>query len=75
LPPWKFILLDGLAALISVPLWIYVGHLFGSNLEELEVKIRQFQFGVYLILGVIVLAFVGAAIIKRRALKNLPTED
>ena len=72
LPPWKFLLLDGLAALISVPLWIYVGHLFGSNLEELEVKIRQFQAGVYLILGLIVLAFVGAALIKRRALRNLP---
>lgn len=40
-PFWKFFMLDGLAALISVPLWVYVGYLFGANLEELERGLRK----------------------------------
>ena len=74
LSPVKFVALDGFAALISVPLWIYVGYLFGRNMDELEVKIRQFQFGIYIVLAVVVLAFVSATLFKKRALKNLPTE-
>lgn len=29
-----FIALDGLAALLSVPLWVYVGYWFGNNFED-----------------------------------------
>lgn len=32
--PWVFYALDGFAALISVPVWIYVGHWLGENLDE-----------------------------------------
>lgn len=49
-PYWKFFVLDGFAALISVPLWIWVGKVFGDNLDLLEVKIRKFQVGMYSIL-------------------------
>jgi membrane protein DedA with SNARE-associated domain len=63
----KFIALDGLAALLSVPMWVYIGFVFGKNLEELEVKIRQFKFGIYSILALLVIIFVSYAFIKRRA--------
>jgi membrane protein DedA with SNARE-associated domain len=69
--PIKFFALDGVAALISVPLWIWIGFLFGKNLEELEIKIRQFKFGIYGVLGAIVLAYAAYALVKRRAYKNL----
>ena len=72
--PWKFLLLDGLAALISVPLWVYVGYLFGQNLEELEKKIRQFQFGIYLILGLVIAVFIVGHYIKKRAFNKVAAE-
>jgi membrane protein DedA with SNARE-associated domain len=68
---WKFFMLDGLAALLSVPLWVWVGFVFGKNLEELEVKIRQFQFGIYSVLGLLVIIFVAYGLIKRRAYRRL----
>ena len=65
-PFWKFLLLDGFAALISVPLWIYVGYLFGANLEELENVIRHFQVGIYSSLAAIFVAFLGIYFIRKR---------
>ena len=66
---WKFLALDGLAAVISVPLWVYVGFLFGANLVELEKVVRKAQFGIYAGLAVLVLLFVGAYLVKKRYLR------
>lgn len=66
IPYWKFIMLDGLAAVISVPLWVYVGFLFGANLEELERVIRKFQFGIYGVLAGIICFFAVWIFLKRR---------
>lgn len=63
---WVFLGLDGFAALISVPVWVYLGYLFGANLEELEKMTRQFQVGLYSVLGLIVIGFVVTILIKRR---------
>ncbi len=68
---WKFFLLDGSAALISVPLWIWIGHKFGENLEELEVKMRQFQYGIYVSLAVLVVAFFVFAYVKKRYMSKI----
>jgi membrane protein DedA with SNARE-associated domain len=65
-PYWKFLALDGFAAVISVPLWIYVGYLFGANLEELEIVIRQFQFFTYALIGGLLLLFVTFFILRRK---------
>lgn len=67
--PWKFLLLDGTAALISVPLWIYVGYVFGQNLEELEQKIRHVQVGLFGGLAALIFVFVLVALLKRRVRK------
>lgn len=72
--PWKFVALDGFAALISVPLWIYIGYVFGQNLEELEHKIRSVQYGLYAGLLALILVFVGIALFKRRMLKGPVSE-
>lgn len=65
-PAWKFFILDGTAALISVPVWVWVGHLFGENLELLEQKIHHLQIGLYGLLGIILLAIVGVWLVKRK---------
>ncbi|MEZ4741893.1 MAG: DedA family protein [Bdellovibrionota bacterium] len=57
--PWKFFALDGFAAIISVPVWIYVGFVFGKNLEVLQEKISQTTYGLYAVLScIIVIGFV-----------------
>jgi len=68
-PPWKFFLLDGFAALISVPVWVYLGFLFGDNLELLERKIRHLQTGMFL--GLIGIAVAVIAYFKLRRKKSL----
>jgi membrane protein DedA with SNARE-associated domain len=68
-PFWKFLLLDGFAAIISVPLWVYVGYLFGANLEELETVIKKAQFGVYAALFGLIAVFVAAWYAKKRLTK------
>lgn len=70
-PAWKFFALDGLAAAVSVPLWIWVGYMFGTNLEVLEQRMRQFQYGIYGVLAVLLVAFVLLALAKKRFLNNM----
>jgi membrane protein DedA with SNARE-associated domain len=52
LPYWEFLLFDGVAALVSAPLWICIGFYFGSNIEEAA----RFagRFGHYILLAVVV---------------------
>ena len=43
---WKFILLDGTAALISVPIWVYAGYFFANDLNHLLELARKSQIVV-----------------------------
>jgi membrane protein DedA with SNARE-associated domain len=52
---WRFILLDGLAALISVPLWVYLGYLGADNRQWLATWIHRGQGGLWILAGVLVL--------------------
>lgn len=67
---WKFFALDGFAAIISVPIWVHAGFFFGANLEVLEKRIKQLQFGLYLILGIILVLVVSYIFLKRRLLNK-----
>lgn len=63
---WKFFTLDGLAALISVPVWIYIGKIFGENLEILEKEIKKFQIGMYSIVAIILLGLILGVYLKKK---------
>jgi membrane protein DedA with SNARE-associated domain len=56
---WRFLMLDGLAALISVPFWVYLGY-FGANRREwLGTWIRRGQSSLWVLGGVaVVMALV-----------------
>ena len=64
----RFFLLDGLAALISVPIWVYLGYLGADNHEWLAMWIRRGQNGLWVLAGILIVA---AAVLwwrhKRRA--------
>lgn len=67
----RFILLDGLAALISVPLWVYLGYYGAENHEWLIVWLGRSKAGIAVALGVVVLlaaTWFGRRLLRRRAL-------
>lgn len=53
----RFIIMDGLAALISVPVWIYLGEYGAHNIDWLMAKMHSLQSGIFVILG------IGAAVV------------
>lgn len=55
-PLGRFILLDFLAALVSVPIWIYLGWIFGENWEVVIETFKKYQ---WFVIGGIVLLGVG----------------
>ena len=71
-PPLVFFLLDGLAALISVPLWVVGGWYFAKNLDEALHFAKQAQ--LYIIVAVVVM-IAGYFMYKRfyRRRQNNPT--
>ncbi|MCB9229349.1 MAG: DedA family protein [Deltaproteobacteria bacterium] len=63
---WKFFFLDGFAALISVPVWIWIGYVFGANLELLEEKMKQFQIGIYSVLAAVLVLILAFWYVKKK---------
>lgn len=53
----RFLIMDGLAALISVPVWVYLGSYGAENREWLMQKVHQFQSGLFILIG------IGAAVL------------
>lgn len=54
---WQFLLMDGFAALISVPVWIYLGEYGARNIDWLMDKVKDFQSGLFILIG------IGAAVL------------
>lgn len=57
-PFWRFVLLDGVAALISVPLWVWVGYFGAERRDWLLKAIREGQ-GIVIVVAVLIAAVVG----------------
>ncbi|MCC2645519.1 MAG: DedA family protein [Burkholderiales bacterium] len=61
-PLWKFLLMDGLAALISVPLWVYLGFIFAYDIDKVLFWLHKSQF---LIITVLIIGALGILIYAR----------
>ena len=59
LPYWEFLLFDGLAALVSAPLWVCLGFYFGSNIQEAAHHASRFGrfigLAAFLVMGFLLL--------------------
>lgn len=66
----QFFLLDGCAALISVPIWIYLGYLGADNREWLMHMIKRGQTVTFSALGLILLAALIIFFIRKRNRKQ-----
>ena len=56
---WRFLIMDGLAALISVPIWVYLGEAGAQNIDWLKQMVRRFEYGIYGIIVLVLVVFVG----------------
>lgn len=59
---WRFLGLDGLGVLISVPLSIYIGELFGTQMDRLKGHMQD----LHLVLGFLVVALIIILVVKSR---------
>lgn len=68
---FRFLLLDFSAAVISVPIWVYLGHYGAKNLDQLGNWVHQGQITIFSLLGVgLVLLFAVVYLKKKRSEKN-----
>ncbi|WP_018152027.1 DedA family protein [Leeia oryzae] len=66
IPFWRFLLLDGFAALISAPFWVYLGY-YGAHKREWLLKwIHVGQSGILLILLCLLLVIAGIYVFKKK---------
>ena len=61
-----FFTIDGIASLISVPVWVYVGMLFGDNIPTLEHHVKQMEHGIYILLGAVVIIIILIQLLKKK---------
>lgn len=64
-PVWKFLVIDGLAALISVPTQIYLLAHYG---EPILMKLRQFKIVFFSVIGLLLVYFLIKKLREKRAL-------
>ena len=69
----RFLLMDGFAALISAPLFVFMGHWAGENdtLHLLKEKVGETQ--AYLIAGALVLGLIAAVVVRNRGRNAVST--
>ena len=63
-PVWKFLLLDFLAALVSVPVWIYIGLWAGDNWEYFLEQAKTYQ--IWVLVGLAVVGLITYLVVRRR---------
>jgi membrane protein DedA with SNARE-associated domain len=65
-----FILIDGFAALISVPVWNYLGFCGSKNRELLIKWIRETKIAIFFILVITITVYLLMKLIKSRIMKS-----
>ncbi len=69
-PFWKFLLVDGFAALISVPVLVLVGFYFSEYLEEVRKWATGTQIGFAIVLAVVIGGYIWYKRRKHRAMQS-----
>jgi membrane protein DedA with SNARE-associated domain len=66
IPLGRFLLYDGLAALLSVPALVVSAWYWGAQFDEVVARARQAENGLLIVIVVVALALVARALLKRR---------
>jgi membrane protein DedA with SNARE-associated domain len=70
LPYWEFLLFDGIAALVSAPLWVCLGFWFGEDVQQAARAASRFGHYLLLALAVVAAVFVARWLHRRNAARN-----
>jgi len=70
LPFWEFLLFDGLAALVSAPLWVFLGFWFGDDIERAAREASRFGHYILAAVMAVVAVFALRAWRKHRAARD-----
>lgn len=62
-----WLMMDGVAALISVPVWVYLGYFGARNFDWMFKILHRFQYGIFALLGLGALAWAVVWWRKRKA--------
>jgi membrane protein DedA with SNARE-associated domain len=75
MPFWEFLLFDGLAAVVSAPLWVCLGFWLGDDIERAARE--GSRFGQYILAGVVVVVaiLIGRAWLRRRRARRASGVD
>lgn len=68
----RFILFDGVAALASAPIFVFLGYHFGGELETLIDGVRRGQARVFLAVGALTAAYLAVKLLRRRRAQEKP---
>ncbi len=66
LPYWEFLLFDGLAALVSAPLWVCLGYWFGGDIESAARTAAKFGHYILMAVGAVLLVLAARWYLRRR---------
>lgn len=67
LPYWQFLAFDGLAALVSAPLWVCLGFWFGNDIQRAAREASRFGHYILVLLAVVLTALGIRWWLRRRA--------
>lgn len=74
-PYYKFAFYDGMAALVSAPLWVYLGYKFSSNIDDLWAKAHSFQqYILFAVFGAIAAYLVYRFFTKKKQAPATPAQ-
>lgn len=62
-----FLLQDGMAAMVSVPLWVYVGYVFGQNLDYLLLLTKKLNISILVFLVLLVVIYFVATRFRKKS--------
>lgn len=65
----RFLLLDFFAAIISVPVWVYLGYYGANKRDWLMAQIKTGQTGIFILLGILAV-FIGWKVYKAKKEKR-----
>jgi len=66
----KFVAIDGLAAMVSVPIWLFLGSHFGDTIDTLLGEIQRGKDITFIVLGALAVIYVGYLVWKAKATKK-----
>ncbi len=66
----KFIMIDGIAALISVPIWTYLGHYSASNIPLLLEWMKRTKIGLIVVLVALILLYIIGKIFRKKIVEK-----